>query len=114
MVQFGGVHEQHSPTQERQIALPWLARLRWIAVVGQVGATAIAVFWRHLQLPLPWIAAVITVTAISNLTLQIWDKVHPAPLWFVPAVILLDVCMLTVLLALTGGTENPFCILYAI
>jgi two-component system sensor histidine kinase RegB len=101
-------------THERHIALPWIARLRWIAVVGQIGATVIAVFWLQLQLPLPWIALVISITAISNLILQICARMGSAPSWCVPAVILLDGGLFTWLLYLTGGTDNPFSILYAI
>lgn len=101
-------------TPERQIALPWLARLRWIAVVGQVLATAMAVLWLELALPLPWIALLIIVTMLTNLTLQIWHILHNPPDWVIPAIILLDVGVFTVLIGLTGGTANPFCVLYVV
>jgi two-component system sensor histidine kinase RegB len=103
-----------SATFERHIALPFLARLRWIAVVGQIAATMLGMLWLHLRLPLPWIALVISVTAISNLIVQIWDRLGPPADWFAPAIIVLDVCLFTVLLYLTGGTDNPFIMLYAV
>jgi two-component system sensor histidine kinase RegB len=100
--------------RERQVALPWLARLRWIAVVGQIGATVLAVSWLRLRLPVQWIAIVIAFTMLTNLILQVWDRIHEPPDWIAPAVILLDVMTFTVLLYLTGGTDNPFSVLYAI
>lgn len=102
------------PIHQRQVALPWMARLRWIAVVGQITATALAAWWLDTNLPLPWIALVIAITILSNLMVQFGDRIHPMPDWFVPGVILLDVCSLTILLYLTGGTSNPFSILYAV
>ncbi len=104
----------HLRTHERLIALPWLARLRWIAVVGQIGATTAATVWLNLHLPLEWIALVIAITALSNLLVQIWNWLRPPPDWIVPGIILLDVCLLSVLLYFTGGTDNPFSVLYAI
>jgi two-component system sensor histidine kinase RegB len=103
-----------APAHEHQVALPWLARLRWIAVLGQVIATSISVWWLQLTLPLAWIALVISITAISNLPLHIWDRARPAQRWLAPGVILLDVFLFTILLYLTGGPDNPFCVLYAI
>lgn len=91
-----------------------MARLRWIAVFGQIGATVLGVAWLHLQLPLGWIALLIGVTATSNLLIQIWDRLQNPPPWIAPAVIVLDVAVFTVLIGLTGGTDNPFCALYAV
>ncbi|HWP41412.1 MAG TPA: ATP-binding protein [Tepidisphaeraceae bacterium] len=100
--------------QHRQVALPWLARLRWIAVTGQVAATILAVFALAAPLPLPHIALVISATVLSNLVLYIWDRIHEPPDWIIPAVILLDVLLFTVLLYFTGGARNPFSALYAV
>ena len=46
-----------------------LTRLRWLAVVGQSVATIVAVFVLGLHLPVKPIAAVIALTAITNLLL---------------------------------------------
>lgn len=98
---------------QRQIALPWIARLRWIAVVGQIAASAIGVLWLGLQLPLPWIGLLIAITAASNLVIQFRFRDQDPPEWLILAIMLLDIAVFTVLLYLTGGTENPFCVLYA-
>jgi two-component system sensor histidine kinase RegB len=100
--------------QERQIALPWLARLRWIAVLGQIVAICLSMIWLDLRLPLQWIALPVSITILSNIAIQLIGRTSEPPDWVVPGILLLDVLLLTVLLYFTGGTENPFSILYAI
>ncbi len=99
---------------EPQIVLAALTRLRWIAVIGQVTATLVAVALLHLRLPLAMIAAVILMTAASNAVLvAILRWIKPQG-WLVPVVLLLDICLLTALLYLTGGPQNPFASLYLV
>jgi two-component system sensor histidine kinase RegB len=100
--------------QEPQIVLAALTRLRWLAVVGQVTATAVAEGAMRLRLPLTPIFAVILVTAISNGFLQLGNYLHKTPAWLVQAILLLDVLLLTSLLFLTGGPQNPFAALYLV
>jgi two-component system sensor histidine kinase RegB len=100
--------------REPHIVLAALAPLRWIAVVGQITATAVAAVVLHMRLPLGPIAAVIVVTAASNLILMSWMKLGDMPAWLVPGTLLLDICLLTALLYLTGGPDNPFATLYLV
>jgi hypothetical protein len=51
---------------EPQIALTALTRLRWLAVVGQLGATWVAVSFLRLTLPIAPMAVVIAETAVTN------------------------------------------------
>ena len=108
---FGGLL---APVREPQIVLAALTPLRWLAVVGQVTATAVAAFAMHFRLPLGLIAVIIAITALSNLLLTSWMKLGRTPAWLAPATLLLDICLLTALLYLTGGPENPFAALYAV
>lgn len=99
---------------EPQIVLAALTRLRWLAVIGQVTATLVAVAVLHLRLPLGMIAAVILATAASNAVLVgVLKWIRPRG-WLVQAVLLLDICLLTALLYLTGGPQNPFASLYLV
>ena len=91
-----------------------LTRLRWLAVIGQVTATAVAVGPMRLRLPLTPIFAVILVTAVSNGFLQLGNYLRKTPAWLVQAILLLDVLLLTSLLFLTGGPQNPFAALYLV
>jgi two-component system, sensor histidine kinase RegB len=99
--------------EEPGIVLQWLVRLRWLALAGQLAATVVAVVFLKVRLPLSGMATIIAVTGFSNLLLQFltWRRV---PGWVVPAVLMLDVCLLTALLLCAGGRANPFCVLYLV
>jgi two-component system sensor histidine kinase RegB len=99
--------------EEPRIVLQWLARLRWMAVAGQALATLAAVWLLKLQLPLLAINSVIVFTALSNIGIQIFSRRRVWP-GLVPAVLMLDVCLLTTLLICSGGPANPFSVLYLV
>ena len=103
-----------SAAEAPQIVLAALTRLRWLAVVGQVGALAVAAGGLHLELPAVPIASVIGITALSNVLLIAWGRFARPSAWMVRATILLDVLLLTALLYLTGGPANPFAALYLV
>lgn len=97
-----------------EIVLNWLTRIRWLAVVGQLAATAAAVVFLEIDLPLLAIGLVIAATFVTNLVLQFSPLRHSPPAWLLPAVLLVDVLLLSAILALTGGPTNPFCTLYVV
>lgn len=103
-----------------RIVLSWLIRLRWFAAVGQLVAIVVAVAILGLRYPLVPLAAVVAITALTNAALLSWlafsrprTRVR-VPQVLTPAVLLLDVVLLTVLLYYTGGHENPFAMLYVL
>jgi len=102
------------PVQEPQIVLAALTRLRWLAVVGQITATAVATWALRVRLPLAPIAGLILLTALSNVVLVVLPQSEKRQPWLIPLVLLLDVFLLTSLLYLTGGPQNPFAALYLI
>ena len=107
------IRAARAPPSARQIVLAALTRLRWLAVVGQlglrrrgVGAAPAAAggadrirdrHYRALQHPAHRVG-----------------PVRPPSAWLVRATILLDVLLLTALLYLTGGPANPFAALYLV
>lgn len=97
-----------------EIVLSWLARIRWLAVIGQLLATMAAVIVLDIKLPLIAIGIVITATLLTNLILQFSSLRYSPPAWLLPAVMLIDVVLLSGILALTGGPTNPFCTLYVV
>ncbi len=99
---------------EPRIVLTWLTRLRWLAVIGQVGATVAAVVGLGLNLPVIAIASVIAITAMSNVLLHLRRFTPERDGWLLPTVVMLDVVLLTAALALSGGPDNPFCLLYVV
>lgn len=97
-----------------QIVLNWLVRIRWLAVIGQILATAAAVLLLQIQLPLIAIGMVIAATGVTNLILQFSSLRTDPPNWLLPVTMLVDVLLLSAVLTLTGGPTNPFCTLYVV
>jgi two-component system sensor histidine kinase RegB len=98
-----------------RINLRWIVRLRWGAVAGQ--AAAILLAGRFLKEPLPVAAllAVVGALAATNLVVHLWLARGGDPTDRACGLNLLaDVVELTALLALSGGSFNPFALLYLV
>ncbi len=102
------------PLRQPHIVLTWIARLRWLAVIGQMLAVALAVWPLNMQPPLVPIGVLIGITVISNILLQQGLGRGVSRSWIVPAVLVLDIALLTGLLYCTGGPSNPFSTLYLV
>jgi len=97
-----------------KIGLAWLVRLRWLAIAGQLAIVGLAVLALRLSLPLPLIAGLISITAISNLGLTAWLRKSEPSAHALVGVLLLDVFTLTFLLLTAGGASNPFSVFYLV
>jgi two-component system sensor histidine kinase RegB len=93
----------------------WLLRLRWCAVAGQ-SITVLAVHHlMRIDLPLGSLFGCIGITALSNLAAHVQARSQAAaPVWLAGALMATDVVVLTALLALTGGSGNPFASFYLV
>lgn len=102
---------------ETQVTLPWLVRLRWLAVIGQ--AVAIAVARGVFELDFSWqlTGSLVLVAGLSNAALALVAR-RPRPSGsvarFMGAVMIFDTLLLTALLATSGGPMNPFTIFYLV
>ena len=98
-----------------RINLRWIVRLRWGAVAGQVITILLA---RHfLRAPLPVVAmlSVCAALAAGNAGVQLWlDRGGNPGDRGCALNLLADIAALTALLALSGGRENPFALLYLV
>lgn len=104
------------------VNISWLILLRWVASIGQLLTVAVSALVIGLELPLLPLFIVITVTAISNLFLTIWfrhrsravNRRMPQQHWdlLLGLVLTMDMISLTVLLLVTGGINNPFCLFF--
>lgn len=96
-----------------RLKLDTLIRLRWLAIAGQTFAVLVVHFGLGAVLPLVPCLAVIAVSAALNLLLRL---LYPVTERFDTrrASLLLgfDILQLAALLALTGGLENPFAMLF--
>lgn len=90
-----------------------LVQLRWIAVVGQVIAIAVAEYGFDVQLPLSAMGAIVLALGALNvaslLRLGLAARVTNRELF---ATLALDTAALTAQLYLSGGATNPFAFLF--
>ena len=89
-----------------------LVRLRWIAIAAQAATIAAVAYIWSADLALLELFAILVVTAATNMLLPRLKRIPARQI--VGATVLLDVLLLTGLLALTGGPANPFSVLYLI
>jgi two-component system sensor histidine kinase RegB len=102
---------------EPQATLPWLVRLRWLALIGQVIALSAARFVFELDVVWAGMMSVIGVTFVSNAALWSFARRNPAETatsLVMGSVLALDTVLLTLLLASSGGAMNPFSVLYLV
>lgn len=95
-------------------AIPALIRLRWLAVALFALATVVAAQLTAQFEVLAGAGAVVTVAIASNLGLRRAKRFNLSTDVVVGSVVLLDIGLLTLLLALTGGPSNPFSVLYVV
>lgn len=100
---------------EPSVSRPWLVRLRWLFFAGQIAVLAISRVTgadpgHHRGV----LIAAVAAYGLSNLALfRFWgSRAHPARL--MGAVLLLDGVLLTIMLAASGGSSNPFSVLYLV
>ncbi len=99
---------------ERQlIELSWAVRIRWLAAAAQVGLVGVVLLGRS-QWPLLPLIGVAVVGVFSNAALH-RSRWHVAPSdGLLVGILTVDVGLLTTVLLLTGGSSNPFTLLYLV
>ncbi|MCL6283520.1 ActS/PrrB/RegB family redox-sensitive histidine kinase [Ruegeria sp. 2012CJ41-6] len=100
--------------QERSgwIRLRTLILLRWVAIVGQLGAITVAQRVYHLQLELTWCYLAVGISVIGNLiSIFIFPENKRLSEFENFLMVLFDLLQLGSLLYLTGGLNNPFALL---
>lgn len=97
----------------RHIRLETILRLRWLAVLGQLAAIFVVVQGLEFDLPVLPCVAIVSLSALVNLALQIafnpMQRLEPA---YAAALLALNIVELAGLLFFTGGLENPFSFLF--
>ncbi|MBU6373124.1 MAG: ActS/PrrB/RegB family redox-sensitive histidine kinase [Alphaproteobacteria bacterium] len=100
-------------TSEGRVRLRTLVLLRWLAIGGQSGAALFVQLVLGFDVPLGAALAVIATSAWLNLFLMIaLPSQRLVKEWEAALQLAYDVVQLAVLLALTGGIENPFLLLF--
>ncbi|HEY6256678.1 MAG TPA: ActS/PrrB/RegB family redox-sensitive histidine kinase [Xanthobacteraceae bacterium] len=97
----------------RNVRLPTLVRLRWLAVIGQTTAVLVVYLGLDFDLPIWACLAVIALAAWLNVAVRLrfrmTQRVEPDRAAWLLA---FDIAELAILLFLTGGLENPFAFLF--
>jgi two-component system sensor histidine kinase RegB len=90
-----------------------LILLRWLAILGQTIAVLFVRYGLKVEFPFDWALAAIAVSVALNLVLIGARRSQDlAREWEAAAQLAYDVVQLAVLLALTGGLQNPFVFLF--
>jgi len=100
---------------EPTVTLPWLVRLRWLFLAGQLIVFPIAHWGFAVGLEWRALGVALGVAAISNLAIV---RLHARQTWpsarLMGGVLVLDTALLTLLLAASGGSMNPFTVFYLV
>lgn len=100
-------------TAASRVRFRTLILLRWLAIFGQTAAVLFVRFVLDVDFPLTWALAAIFVSVALNVLLISRRRSHDlAREWEAAAQLAYDVVQLAVLLALTGGLQNPFVFLF--
>ena len=91
-----------------------LVRLRWGAVAGEAFSLLVARYSFGSDLPLALALALVGLLAATNLLLASLIARRQMPRAGIAAVLAFDTLHLTALLALVGGSSNPFSVLYLV
>ncbi|RKH49606.1 sensor histidine kinase [Corallococcus sp. AB050B] len=103
------------PSLRARINLVWLLRLRWGVLVGQAVLVAVAAWGLKLVLPVPALVALLGIEALTNAAVRAGlARARPVAEAAIFGLMLWDTLVLTGLLALSGGTHNPFTALYLV
>lgn len=100
-----------------RIAMPWIIRLRYAMVFGQMLTAALTNWLLGIDLPLRWMAIPPLLVGISNLWLAWREARMPARIiesTLIYWLFVLDTLCLTAILMLSGGPTNPFSLLYLV
>jgi two-component system sensor histidine kinase RegB len=97
----------------RYVRLDTILRLRWLAVLGQLAAIFIVVQGLEFDVPVIPCVAIVGLSALLNLVLQIaFDPMRRLEPAYAAALLALNIVELAGLLFLTGGLQNPFSFLF--
>jgi two-component system, sensor histidine kinase RegB len=101
-------------SERGRLNLSWLIQLHWWAILGQTVIIGSAQAWTPIGLPMPTLVVLLGLEVVGNFVLREWARRVRVTDRSIAVVMLLDACVLTVLLDLTGGASNPFSTLYLV
>jgi len=100
-----------------RIAMPWIIRLRYAMVLGQIVTVAFTNWLLRIDLPIRWMVIPPLLIGISNVWLEKRESrtpAHASESTLIYWLFVLDTLCLTAILMLSGGPTNPFSLLYLV
>lgn len=100
-------------TATSRVRLRTLILLRWLAILGQIGAVVFVRYGLDMEFPVAAASAAIGLSIAINIALLSMRRSQDlAYEWEAAAQLAYDAIQLAFLLALTGGLQNPFVFLF--
>src|SRR3954471_2873260 len=97
----------------RHVRLDTILRLRWLAALGQFAAIFIVAQGLEFDVPVIPCVAIVGLSALLNLALQIvFDPMQRLEPIYAAGLLALNIVELAGLLFFTGGLQNPFSFLF--
>ena len=97
------------------MTLPWLVRLRWLLIAGQLVLFPVARWTFDLSIAWWALAVAIAAAAISNVAIErLYRRRATTSASLMGSVLVLDTALLTLLLAASGGPMNPFTVFFLV
>ncbi|MBS0528670.1 MAG: ActS/PrrB/RegB family redox-sensitive histidine kinase [Proteobacteria bacterium] len=97
----------------RYVRLDTILRLRWLAALGQLAAIFIVAQGLEFDLPIIPCVAIVGLSALLNLALQMtFNPMQRLEPLHAAALLALNIAELAALLFFTGGLQNPFSFLF--
>lgn len=100
----------------------WFLQLRWVAVAGQLLTMAVVIWGFGIRLPSFELLLLIGITAVTNALYWLWlSHLHRLGLeptdrlptdQVITGLILIDIVVLTGMLYISAGIDNPFALFY--
>jgi two-component system sensor histidine kinase RegB len=95
-----------------RLSFSTLIAVRWMTLAGELVGILLAAFWVNLRFPYELCLAVIVAGGAFNLVLSLGRATRGPPQeWELALQLGFNLVQLSVLLFLTGGVVNPFCLL---
>jgi len=95
------------------LVMPWLRKLRYCILAFECVLILFASSVAHIALLLDWLAFPLSIGVVSNLSLPRFCA-RIGPRRALGLTLVLDIILLTTVLAIAGGPANPFSLLYLV
>ena len=110
------------PATRLAVNAPWLVKLRWVAIAGQLGTIGFVAYGLGIKLPVVSLACALGVTVATNVGLAWWVRwatrepkiASRQASQVISVVMLLDLVVLSTMLFMSGGPTNPFIVFYLV